>query len=91
MSFKKLLTVHQPTHVLPAFDFGGHTWRHDLYPRYRENREPMPEVLRTGLPEFFDRLAEIGLKVISVPEQVVKLTTTHFATGVLRWLNERRC
>lgn len=87
MSFKKLLMVHQPTHVLPAFDFGGHTWRHDLYPRYRENREPMPEVLRAGLPSFYDRLAEIGLNVISVPEVEAD---DAIATGVLRWQNEQR-
>jgi protein Xni len=31
-----------PTHVLAAFDFGGATWRHALYPRYREQRAPMP-------------------------------------------------
>jgi DNA polymerase-1 len=87
MSFRKLLTVHQPSHVLPAFDFGGHTWRHDLYPRYRENREPMPEALREGLPGFYGKLAEIGLNVLSVPE--VEADDV-IATGVLRWMTEHR-
>jgi protein Xni len=35
-AFHKLVHVHQPTHVLAAFDYGGPTWRHALYPRYRE-------------------------------------------------------
>ncbi len=87
MSFKKLLGVHQPTHVLPAFDYGGHTWRHDLYPRYRENREPMPEALRAGLPGFYARLQEIGLHVVSVPE--VEADDV-LATAVRRWLKEQR-
>ena len=86
-SFRKLLGTHQPTHVLPAFDFGGHTWRHELYPRYRENRAPMPEVLKERLPDFYLQLAELGLHVVSVPE--VEADDV-IATGVLRWLGEGR-
>ena len=86
-SFRKLLNFHQPTHVLPAFDFGGHTWRHDLYARYRENREPMPEVLRAGLPGFYEKLEGLGLHILTVPE--VEADDV-IATGVLRWLKELR-
>lgn len=87
MSFKKLLSVHQPTHLLAAFDFGGHTWRHDLYPAYRENREPMPEELRAGLPGFYEKLNEMGLRVVSVPE--VEADDV-IATAVRRWLREEK-
>lgn len=87
MSFKKLLSVHQPSHVLCAFDFGGHTWRHDLYPRYRENREPMPDALRAGLPGFFRALEAMGLRVVSVPE--VEADDV-IAAAVRRWLKEQR-
>lgn len=87
MSFKKLLSVHQPTHVLPAFDFGGHTWRHDLYPRYRESREPMPDALRDGLPGFYKALEAMGLRVVSVPE--VEADDV-IATAIRRWLKEQR-
>lgn len=86
-SFRKLLATHQPTHVLPAFDFGGHTWRHDLYPQYREKREPMPEVLKERLPDFYMQLSALGLKVVSVPE--VEADDV-IATGVMRWLGEGR-
>lgn len=86
-SFRKLLTAHQPTHVLPAFDFGGHTWRHDLYARYRENRAPMPDALKERLPDFYVQLAELGLHVVSIPE--VEADDV-IATGVLRWLGEGR-
>ena len=37
-SFKNILSAHEPSHALAAFDYGGHTWRHDLYPQYRANR-----------------------------------------------------
>ncbi len=86
-SFRKLLTSHQPTHVLAAFDVGGPTWRHDLYARYREHREPMPAALRDGLPGFYERLAAIGLKVVSVPQ--VEADDV-IGTAVLRWLGEGR-
>src|SRR6478672_3813488 len=47
-SFRNLLEAHAPTHVLAAFDYGGPTWRHALYPRYREGRAPMPPELRAA-------------------------------------------
>lgn len=86
-SFHKLLHTHEPTHVLAAFDFGGTTWRHALYPQYRENRTPMPDVLRERLPDFYQKLADFGLTVVSVPE--VEADDV-IATAVLRWLGEGR-
>jgi DNA polymerase-1 len=86
-SFRNVLETHVPTHVLAAFDYGGPTWRHELYPRYREGRAPMPSFLRDALPAFQDRLREVGLHPVSVPgveaDDVI-------ATGVLRWLSEGR-
>ncbi len=86
-SFRKLLLAHQPTHVLSAFDFGGPTWRHDLYPHYREKREPMPAALKERLPGFHDTLSALGLTVVSLPE--VEADDV-IATAVLRWLGEGR-
>ncbi|MES2902219.1 MAG: 5'-3' exonuclease H3TH domain-containing protein [Pseudomonadota bacterium] len=86
-SFRKLLATHSPTHVLAAFDFGGNTWRHDLYPRYREQRAPMPSCLRNALPDFHARLAAEGLHILMLPE--VEADDV-IATGVLRWLAEGR-
>jgi len=86
-SFRKLLTTHQPTHVLAAFDFGGTTWRHALYPRYREQREAMPLALKDGLPDFQARLAEWGVHAVSIPDVEAD---DAIATCVLRWLSEAR-
>jgi len=86
-SFRNVLDVHAPTHVLAAFDYGGETWRHALYPRYREHRAPMPAVLREALPEFQERLRSAGVPVAMLPgveaDDVV-------ATCVMRWLEENR-
>jgi DNA polymerase-1 len=86
-SFKNLINGHLPTHVLPAFDYGGPTWRHALYAGYREGRQPMPSVLRERLPEFYDTLAGYGLKVVSIPE--VEADDV-IGTAVMRWLSEGR-
>ena len=86
-SFRRLVSTHAPTHVLPAFDFGGPTWRHALYPRYREQRAPMPSYLRDALPAFHDKLAGEGLHVLMLPD--VEADDV-IGTGVLRWLAEGR-
>jgi len=67
-SFRRALVEHTHTHALAAFDFGGHTFRHDMYPRYREKRKPMPQELRDILPAFQQRLTEdLGLAVVCIP------------------------
>jgi DNA polymerase-1 len=86
-SFRNLINDHLPTHVLPAFDFGGATWRHALYPRYREGRAPMPGFLRERLPDFYRTLAGFGLHVVTIPE--VEADDV-IGTGVMRWLAEGR-
>ncbi|BDY14239.1 DNA polymerase I [Sulfitobacter pontiacus] len=39
-----------PTHVAVIFDKGSHTFRNDLYDKYKANREAMPEDLRPQIP-----------------------------------------
>ncbi len=86
-SLRNLLAAHRPSHVLAAFDHGGPTWRHALYPRYREQRAPMPSFLRDALPGLYARLAEEGVHALMLPE--VEADDV-IGTGVLRWLSEGR-
>jgi 5'-3' exonuclease len=86
-AFVRLLSFHQPTHALAAFDAGGHTWRHALHVNYRQNRKAMPDELQHVLPDLHARLADIGLCVLAVPD--VEADDV-IATGVLRWLQEAR-
>jgi protein Xni len=86
-SFRTVLDTHEPTHVLAAFDYGGTTWRHALYPRYREHRAPMPSDLRAALPEFQQRLTQAGMHPLCIPD--VEADDV-IGTGVLRWLAEGR-
>jgi 5'-3' exonuclease len=86
-SFGRLIGTHLPSHVLAAFDAGGHTWRHSLYPRYRENRMPMATELRDRIPDFLATLEKMGMKPLRV-ENVE--ADDVIATGVTRWLAEGR-
>src|SRR5690606_38937890 len=86
-SFRKLLATHVPTHVLPVFDAGGRTWRHDVFAAYREQREAVPAALQAGLAGFCAQLGEWGLTPVSV--EGVEADDV-IATAVLRWLHEAR-
>lgn len=86
-AFHKLLHEHSPSHVLAAFDFGGLTWRHQLYDRYREQRAPMPDALRASLPDLYAELDKFHIKVVCLPE--VEADDV-IATVILRWLSEGR-
>lgn len=66
-SFKRALREYQPTHVLAAFDHGGPTFRSEIYPRYREKRKPMPELLRLAMPTFYEMLQSAGIPVVCIP------------------------
>ena len=86
-SFARLLDSQAPSHVLAAFDAGGHTFRHALYAQYKAHRQPMPPALQQALPSFYATLRDWGLQVLVIPgveaDDVI-------ATGVTRWLQEER-
>lgn len=66
-SFRRALVEHRPTHFLAAFDHGGQTWRHDLYPQYKADRKPMPPDLLARIPDIQEQLSAMGLAHCSVP------------------------
>ncbi len=68
-SLRRALDEHRPSHALAAFDYGGPTWRHALYPRYREKRAPMPVILREALPELYRQIdAQLGICCVSIAD-----------------------
>ena len=60
-ALKKLLHLHQPTHVISVFDSHTPSWRHQLYPDYKQGRKPIPEFLKQDLPKIQDLFFEIGV------------------------------
>lgn len=66
-SFRRAREEHSPSHSLVAFDHGGQTWRHQLFPAYKKSRKPMPAQLRAVIPLIIAELNGLGLKSIVVP------------------------
>ncbi|HEY3388336.1 MAG TPA: 5'-3' exonuclease H3TH domain-containing protein, partial [Prolixibacteraceae bacterium] len=46
----QLLRNEKPTHIAVAFDMKGPTFRHDMFPGYKAQREAMPEDMRIAIP-----------------------------------------
>jgi DNA polymerase-1 len=65
-SFKRALEEHDPTHVLVAFDHGGPTWRHEIYPEYKIDRKPLAPELKARMPAFLQQLSEIGIHSVAI-------------------------
>ena len=42
--------ANAPTHLAVVFDKGSHTFRNEIYPEYKANRDEMPEDLRPQMP-----------------------------------------
>lgn len=49
-SMYDLIKKLKPTHMAVAFDLPKPTFRHEMYPEYKANREAMPEAIQVGLP-----------------------------------------
>jgi len=46
----QLIKNEKPTHIAIAFDMRGPTFRHDMFPEYKAQREVMPEDIRKAIP-----------------------------------------
>jgi DNA polymerase-1 len=46
----QLIKNEKPTHIAIAFDMKGPTFRHDMFPDYKAQREVMPEDIRKAIP-----------------------------------------
>lgn len=58
---QRLLQQFKPSHVLAVFDGEQQGWRHQLYPEYKQNRKPMPELLKLNLELFKQALWQKGI------------------------------
>ncbi len=65
-SLRRALNQHLPSHALLVFDQGGKNWRHELFPDYKKNRSPMPDLLRNTLPQLERAFADSGVRCFSL-------------------------
>ena len=49
-SLLDILNNENPTHIAVAFDLPGPTFRHEMFPEYKANREATPEDISNAVP-----------------------------------------
>ncbi|MBP3726499.1 MAG: DNA polymerase I [Bacteroidaceae bacterium] len=63
----EVLSKEHPTHLGVAFDPHGPTFRHELFPQYKAQRQETPEDIRYAVPVIKDILRAMHIPVIEVP------------------------
>ncbi len=63
----KIFETHRPKYLAAAFDSKEKTFRHDLYPLYKANRQAPPEDLISQLDAIFELLEAFDIPLIRTP------------------------
>ncbi len=63
---RRLLADYDPGYVAIVFDAKGKTFRHDMYPKYKATRPPMPDELRQQVPVLHELIRAMGLPVLTI-------------------------
>ena len=63
---QKLLRTRNPGHLLVAFDSGGPTFRHEIYPEYKANRAEAPEDLSLQMGQILRILDGMRVPIIQL-------------------------
>lgn len=63
---KRLIKEYQPKQIAVVFDAKGKTFRDDLYPAYKANREKMPDDLSCQFQPLVELLTAMGLPLLII-------------------------
>jgi DNA polymerase I len=63
----EIIKNQKPTHIAVAFDPAGPTFRNDLYPAYKANREATPENIKNSIPVIKEILNAYNIPMFLVP------------------------
>jgi DNA polymerase-1 len=56
----------EPTHIAVAFDISGKTFRNDLYPDYKANRQETPEDIRSAIPYIKQIVRAMNITILEM-------------------------
>ncbi|MDP1832673.1 MAG: DNA polymerase I [Geothrix sp.] len=62
----QLLEKHKPTHIACVFDTPEPTFRHEIYPEYKANRDAMPEDLRPQIPMIRQLVEALNIPIVEL-------------------------
>jgi DNA polymerase-1 len=60
------LKRYDPTHIAVAFDVSGKTFRSDIFPEYKANRQETPEDIRAAVPIIKDLLRAMKIPIVEM-------------------------
>ncbi len=62
-----LMQNEKPTHLAVSFDLEGPTFRHEMYPAYKANREEQPDDISFAIPWVRDIIRAWHIPVVELP------------------------
>lgn len=65
-TLEDILKNEKPKHIAAIFDPPGPTFRHDMFPEYKANRDETPEDIRKSVPYIKQILEGYGIPVVEV-------------------------
>ena len=63
----KILREHEPSHIVMVFDAPGKTFRDDIFPEYKANREKTPDDLVSQFPLIDELVEAFDIPILRVP------------------------
>lgn len=67
-TLEDILRKENPTHIAVCFDpKGGHTFRHEIYPEYKAQRDAQPEDITLSIPYIKDIIAAYRIPIVEMP------------------------
>ncbi|MCI0522530.1 MAG: DNA polymerase I [Bacteroidales bacterium] len=67
LTLEDLLSKQNPSHIAVVFDPPGPTFRHEIFPAYKANRDATPEDIKIAVPYIKRLLEAYRIPVIEVP------------------------
>ncbi|MDB5987128.1 MAG: polymerase [Nevskia sp.] len=64
---RRLCKDYQPQRIAVIFDAPGRTFRDDIFPEYKANRDATPEDLSAQYPGLVELIEALGLPLLAVP------------------------
>jgi DNA polymerase I len=60
----EVLENKRPTHIAVSFDLPGGTFRNEMYPEYKANRDAQPEQITAALPYIFKIIQGMNIPIL---------------------------
>jgi len=67
LALEELLRKEDPTHIAVVFDPPGPTFRHEMFPDYKANRDATPEDIRQAVPYIKKLIEGFNIPILESP------------------------